>query len=173
MEGLLEKHEINRESDEELRIMRQDLRKYGLGQDVEIYEMPEGIKVRVKDKILFKKGSTEISQMSVEVFKRVINLLAREKWTIFVEGHAARGEKGKMGEDALILSAKRATEVTRTLIKRGVAPKRVSTVFYGDSRPSDSYSGSRDSRPELDRRVEFLVRKRDLRKPGHKVDPHY
>ena len=56
MEGLLDKHEINRESDEVLNTMKKDLKEYSLSENVDIYELPEGIKVRVKDRVLFKKG---------------------------------------------------------------------------------------------------------------------
>ena len=63
MEGLLNKHEINRESDEVLKVMKQDLKNHSLQENVEIYELPEGIKVRVKDRVLFKKGSKKFKKL--------------------------------------------------------------------------------------------------------------
>jgi chemotaxis protein MotB len=65
MEGMLDKHEINRASDEELNDMRQDLGDVGLSDSVDVYEESEGIKVNVKDKIYFKEGTIEIESISV------------------------------------------------------------------------------------------------------------
>src|SRR3989339_1212523 len=53
MEGLLDKHEINRASTEDLELMKKDLKDYELAESVEVYEMPEGIKVVLKDSLIF------------------------------------------------------------------------------------------------------------------------
>ena len=53
MEGMLDKHEINRASDEVLRQMRNDLYQFNLSNNADIYQMPEGIRVEIKDKIFF------------------------------------------------------------------------------------------------------------------------
>ena len=50
MEGLLDKHEINRESTETLDEMKQQLANYDLADNATVYEMPEGIKIKLKDK---------------------------------------------------------------------------------------------------------------------------
>ena len=169
MEGLLNKHEVNRESDEVLNVMKQDLREYSLTDNVEIYELPEGIKVRVKDRILFKKGSIKIQEISIEVFDRLVQLLRAKDWNIFVEGHASMGETSLDGKlDAFNLSSYRAAGVTRALIKRGVRPSKISTVFYGDTRPFRYNEGGSPDEVQS-RRVEFLLRKTDLRTPGKKV----
>jgi chemotaxis protein MotB len=170
-EGLLEKREINRASDEDKEEMQKLLGEHGLAPSVNLYEVPEGIKVHVKDKLLFKESATNLDKVNVEVFEKMTKLLKDSKWMIYVEGHAAKGEKGKGSAlDAFTLSAQRAAVVSRILISRGVDPKRVTTLFYGDNRPvKDSYLGS-SKRPEQ-RRVEFILRKRDLKKAGHKVDP--
>ena len=54
-EGFLDKHEINRESTEDLRQMEADLAQFGLTDNVDVYEMGEGIKVMVRDKIYFQE----------------------------------------------------------------------------------------------------------------------
>jgi len=171
-EGFLDKEEINRESDEDLQQMKTNLLSYDLSNDVTIYEMPEGIKVRLNDKILFKKGEVTPSDINIEVFTRLTKLLGNENWTIFIEGHSSRGEiyKGKKDEDALDLSADRAKAVARSLISKGVSSERVTVVFYGDSRPVKLSGGASVPDPEkLNRRVEFVIRKRDLKSEGHKV----
>src|SRR5690606_33740702 len=109
---------------------------FNLTESVNIYEISEGIKVRIKDKIFFKKGSVAIDSIQMEVFERLITLLQKEKdWKIFVEGHASQGESWQdQNLDAFSLSAKRAEVVSRYLVKRGVSQEQISSVFYGDSR---------------------------------------
>lgn len=163
-EGILEKHEINRESDEDLEEMREVIANYNLVEDVAIEQMPEGIKVRMKDKITFKLGSTEIDDISVRVFQRVVKLMQDNEWTIFIEGHSQKGENSiqEKNVDAFMLSAKRASAVARSLIKRGVRPEKITTVFYGDSRNKDG---------DINRKVEFILRKTDLQTKGRSVQP--
>ena len=159
-DGFLDKYEINRESDEVLQKMRHELEEYSLSDSVDIYQIPEGIKVRIKDKIHFKKGSVALESITISVFERLVQMLSSEHWTIFVEGHADPSEG-----DAFDLSAQRANAVARSLIKRGVRPDKITVVSYGNTRPS------KEKRVDLHRRVEFLLRKVDLRTEGHKVDP--
>ncbi len=171
MEGILDKHEINRESNEDLRSMRRDLREFDLSEDVDIYEMPEGIKARIKQKIYFKEGQLVTQEVNIEIYKKLIKLLSSRNWTVYVEGHASRGEVSiDRSSDAFILSSQRAATVTRSLIKRGVRPDKITTLFYGDSRPDTSYGKNSDVPQNLNRRVEFTLRKADLRDMGHKVE---
>lgn len=170
-EGLLDKHEINRESDEDLRSMRDDLIEFDLADNVDIFQMPEGIQVRIQDKIFFREGSLEPEAISAEVYDRVVQLLSNRDWTIFVEGHASRGERSSDGSrDAYDLSAARATAVSRSLVRRGVRAEAITTVFYGDSRAVEGANISFEESQRQSRRVEFLIRKTDLRTQGHKVD---
>lgn len=170
MEGILDKHEINRESDEDLESMREDLGQYNLSDSVDIYEMPEGIKVTVKDKIYFKEGSVVPTSITVEVYDRMVQLLSKEGWNLFVQGHASRGETSKDGSrDAMELSAARAMAVSRSLVRRGVRPDRITTVSYGDTRPDRVQGDIQMDDDARNRRVDFIIRKIDLNHPGHKV----
>lgn len=173
-EGFLDKLEINRESDEILDEMRDQIRGHDLQNDVTFYEMPEGIKIKIKDRIYFETGSVKVSDegdaISRRVLDRMVKLMTSEKYTLFIEGHASKGEvsgDGKM--DAFALSAKRAEVVTRNFIQNGVAPERVSTVFYGDTRPDKVGQQVQTKEDKKDRRVEFVLRKVDLRTEGKKV----
>lgn len=169
-EGFLDKLEINRESDEDLKVMRDDLERFNLVENVDIYQLPEGIHVKVRDHILFKNGSLEPEQISVAVFDRLVQLLANRDWTIFVQGHASLGETSTDGSrDAYDLSASRANAVSRSLIRRGVRSEKITTVFYGDSRNIDGANQSFFENQRLSRRVEFLIRKTDLGIEGKKV----
>lgn len=165
-EGLLEKLEVNRETTEDLDQMKEDLKKYGLSDNVNVDEMPEGIKVRLKDALYFEYGSTIVKKVSKEIIDKLLKMVKKENWTLFVEGYAQKGEISAKGRnDAYTLSSLRATGVTKYLIKRGIRPEKISTVFYGDSRPPEG-----GAREEEQRKVTFLLRKIDLRTSGHKVD---
>ena len=169
-EGMLDKLEINRESDEILKIMKKDLARFGLSESTEIYEMPQGIKVKLNDKIYFSENDITPTQKGVviSVYENMINLLKNKKWILIIEGHTSFGEEytddKNITHDAFSLSSLRAQVVARSLMKRGVPPEKITTVFYGDSRPNRSAEHQ-----EKNRRVEFIIRKRDLGAPGHKV----
>jgi chemotaxis protein MotB len=164
-EGLLDKHEVNRDSDTQLNQMKKMLADNELVESVNVYEMPETIFVRVKDKIQFRKGSIGIDEINIQVFDHLVKMMRENNWNILVEGHADVGETGQKGEDAYTLSSLRALAVSKSLIQRGVSPDRITTIFYGDSRPQDK------TNPNVnDRRVEFLLKKVDLRTEGRKVE---
>jgi chemotaxis protein MotB len=165
-EGLLDKHEVNRDSDAQLNQLKKMLKDNELEESANVYEMPESITVRMRDKINFKDGSTGIDEINIQVFDKIVKMLRENKWQIMVEGHAAQGEKAlKSGGDAYDLSSQRALAVSKALIQRGVSPDKITTLFYGDSRPQEKISAA-----VSDRRVEFVLRKMDLRTEGRKVE---
>ena len=172
MEGILDKHEINRESDESLTEIKKDLSEFNLAENVEVHEMAEGIKVMIKDKIYFQKGRVTPREIPIEVFDKLIKMLADNDWTLYILGHASRGEVSDTDSsaDAFMLSAQRAAAVSRSMVKRGVRPDRVTTIFYGDTRPDKVLSSTGTQDESRNRRVEFIIRKRDVATSGHKVE---
>lgn len=165
-EGLLDKHEINRESDTQLNQLKKMLADNELAEAANVYEMPESIFVRMKDKILFQPGSIGIDEINVQVFDRLVKMMRENNWNILIEGHASKGEVSSKDKsvDAYTLSSQRALAVSKALIQRGVSPDKITTIFYGDSRPLEKVNGN-----DQDRRVEFLLKKVDLRTEGRKV----
>ena len=161
-EGMLDKKEINRDSDENLKMMREKIAYYGLSDSVHIYEMKEGVKIKIKDKIIFKNGSISIEKINAEVFKKVVNLMSENKWKLFIEAHSDVGEQWDRDQrvDALTLSSKRADAVFRSLVRKGVSPNKMTSVFYGDTRPLKNIKNAR---------VEFTLRKIDLKTEGNRV----
>lgn len=166
-EGLLDKHEINRESDTQLNDLKKMLKDNELQDSANVYEMPESIFVRMKDKIFFQKGTTGIDDINIQVFEKLVKMMKENNWNLLVEGHAEAGEKSSKDPsvDAYQLSSQRALAVSKSLIQRGIAPARITTIFYGDSRPQEKIN-----RNFSDRRVEFLLKKVDLRTEGRKVE---
>ena len=162
-EGLLDKHEVNRESDTQLSQVKTMLKDNELSQEANVYEMPESINVRLKDKLLFKAGSTAVEAVDTQVLERMIKMVKDNPWHLVIEGHAQKNE----GANSWELSSQRASAVAMLLMKKGISPERITVVFYGDSRPQPNPSND----PALvDRRVEFLIRKSDLRQEGKKVN---
>ncbi len=172
-EGLLDKHEINRESDEDLSHMRNDLVENSLQDFTDVYEIPEGIKVRIKESILFQEGEVKIDTLNVEVFEKMVKLLGNKEWTVQVMGHAARGETGVDGNgnkiDAISLASVRAQAVTRSLMRRGIRPDKIETISFGDSREVQISGRSESENRRASRRVEFIIRKVGVDGPGRKV----
>lgn len=159
-EGLLDKLEINRESDSQLNTVKKMLADNSLVDSVHVYEMAESIHVRLKDKIIFNKNSTGISEINIHVFDNLVKMLRANNWNILVEGHSGSEE-----QDPYELSSKRALTISKSLIQRGVNPNRITTLFYGDSRPLKKVHKS-----IVDGRVEFLIKKNDLQAEGRKVE---
>lgn len=165
-EGLLEKHEINRESDTQLNQLKKMLADNELSESANVYEMPESIYVRMKDKIQFKTGSVAIDEINIRVYDSLVKMMRENNWSIMIEGHSEKGEVSAKDSsiDAYSLSSQRALAVSKALISRGIAPNKITTIFYGDSRPQEKIIGNAS-----DRRVEFLLKKVDLRVEGRKV----
>lgn len=165
-EGLLDKHEVNRESDTQLNQLKKMLSENELGESANVYEMPETILVRMKDKVQFQKGSVMIDDINIQVFDRLVKMMRENNWNIMIEGHSEEGEVStKDGGDAYSLSSARAMAVSKSLIQRGISPDKITTIFYGDSRPQQKVNKNIS-----DRRVEFLLKKADLRVEGRKVE---
>ena len=99
----------------------------------------------------------------IPIYKRIIKLMKSNQWTIFVEGYADVNEKWNRSPQvgAFGLSAKRAEEVAKSLITRGVSKDKITIVVYGDTRSKAN---------SLNRKVEFVLRKRDLRTEGKRVN---
>jgi chemotaxis protein MotB len=161
--GFFNKYETNRESDENLKKMREDLENYDLSEATNLYEVPEGVFAKLKDRIYFEKGSIKISVSNKLTINQIVKLISQTDWILFIEGHASSGEiSSDKKYDALMLSSYRAASVAKEFIRLGVNPEKITTVFYGDTRPYEDTSKSSKELIELSRRVEFIIRKRDL-----------
>ena len=102
-------------------------------ENVDVYELTEGVLVAIKDHLYFENGSTKLVKggVAIEVFEKLIKLMRENNWKLYVEGHSSKGESGGVGRDALMLSSLRAMGVTRTLIKKGInAKKNIDTLLW-------------------------------------------
>jgi len=164
-EGFFDKYETNRESDENLKKMKEDLESYSLMDSSNLYEVPEGVFAKLKDRIYFDEGSSVLNiSTNKETFDQVVKLVSQTDWVLFIEGHSSPGES-----DALMLSSLRAASVYKEMVQRGIKPEKITTVFYGDARPFEDSSKSKNEIKKLSRRVEFIIRKRDLSEKRYDV----
>lgn len=104
--------------------------------------------------LIFEEGSAALTPGSHVLLARLAELATRYAgFTLVCEGHAAPGERGRGGADALDLSSQRAQAAQRFLANAGVPPERLTSEARGDSQP-DGDAGTPEGRA-LQRRVAF------------------
>ena len=153
-EGLLDKREINRPTQEQKTELTQDLNQFSLSENASIEEVNEGLRVIFKDPILFKKNSIEIESISVAIFDSLVKMLRQKRWILFVRGHASHLE-----EQSWQLSSKRAMAVVEVLLKRGILADQLVPISYGSSKEDKAQL------PAKNQKVDFILRKEDI--SGH------
>ena len=110
--------------------------------------------VNFRGVLIFDEGTPTLSQGSDVLLVRLSVLATRYTgFTLVCEGHAAPGERGRNGGDALDLSSQRALAAQRYLAAMGVPPARLSSEAHGDSQPEGD-GGTPEGRA-LQRRVSF------------------
>jgi flagellar motor protein MotB len=116
-----------------------------------------GVRMRIvsfRGAVLFEEGSAAVPHVFQPLLTR-ISQMSRDYpgFTLICEGHAAPGERGGSGADALALSGQRAEATVRTLVQQGMDPASVAAEAHGDSQ-IDGDPGSPEGRA-LQRRVRF------------------
>lgn len=110
--------------------------------------------VSFRGALIFQEGSAALTPGSDVLLVRLSTLANRyEGFTLVCEGHAAPGERGRNGGDALDLSSQRALTAQRYLAEVGVPAARLASEARGDSQPEGD--GSSPEGRALQRRVTF------------------
>lgn len=116
-----------------------------------------GVRMRVvsfRGAVLFEEGSGTVRTDFRFLMERLSQLVVEYPgFTLVCEGHAAPGERGRNGEDALAVSGLRAQATMRDLVARGVDAKLLAAEAHGDSQV-DGDASSPEGRA-LQRRVKF------------------
>ncbi|WP_020533330.1 PorP/SprF family type IX secretion system membrane protein [Flexithrix dorotheae] len=108
----------------------------------------------VVEQINFAPGSVDVNKNSNEALDKIVHLLEKNKsMKIEVSGHT-----DNIGDDKFnkLLSEQRAKSVVNYLIKKGISPKRLKAVGYGESKPIVSNDDEENGR-QLNRRIEIRV----------------
>ena len=114
----------------------ESLRSSALGQRIELSADQDNVSLEISDNILFDPGSATLKQNGRQLLNDLATLLAAQDYTVSIEGHSDNVPFANMHfASNWELSATRATNVTRYLIARGIAAKRLRAIGYADTRP--------------------------------------
>lgn len=128
----------------------------GLGSMASIYKDERGMVVSLSEGLLFSSGSAELDEKSNEILKKISGAISGLPNYVRVEGFTdnvpiSSGRYKSNWE----LASQRAINVAQILIDGGFAPQRISTVSYGEYRPTVPNDNEIDRK--LNRRVDIVV----------------
>ena len=133
----------------------------GLTGKVKVKLVRGGIRVSLASPILFELGKAELKQEIFPLLDEIAIILKKLPNEIVVEGHTdnlpIHTERFPSNWE---LSAARAINVAKYLIKKGVSPSRVGVVGYADSRPI--YPNDTPEHRASNRRVEIFIREKNV-----------
>ena len=133
----------------------------GLTGKVKVKLVRGGIRVSLASPILFELGKAELKQAIFPLLDKIAIILKKLPNEIVVEGHTdnlpIHTERFPSNWE---LSAARAINVAKYLIKKGVSPSRVGVVGYADSRPI--YPNDTPEHRASNRRVEIFIREKNV-----------
>ena len=115
----------------------------------------EGSKIVIEKQVNFKKGSAKIvGKDSFNILDEVVDILVRNPQIkkVMVEGHTDN-EGGKAYNQKL--STKRAASVMEYMVKQGIAPARIKSQGFGQSKPLVPNSSKKNK--AKNRRVDFII----------------
>ena len=151
--------QLKAEEAESLRHAKAQLEQRLPSSDISVGFDERGLIVRVLDTVLFDSGKAKLRKEAYAVLDQVAQVLNTDvaEQPIAVEGHTDNEPIKHSGwKDNQELSLARARSVLTFLVQeRHVAPTRVSTVGYGESRPIASNETPEGRR--ANRRVEIVV----------------
>ncbi|MBF0230835.1 MAG: flagellar motor protein MotB [Desulfamplus sp.] len=125
-----------------------------LGGLVTASEGDMGAVITMTDMLLFEKGGAELSEMGIDVLRKVASVLSRLAYHVKVKGHTDNVEmNSKIYPSNWELSAARASAVVRLLVESGLNPKYISAEGYAQYKPvatNDTEEGrARNRRVEI------------------------
>ena len=136
--------ELTREGDQarqEIEALRSEISQIAKQKDLEVQNLQNQVAlIRMEGDIVYRPGSTRLSQSGTDVLDRVAAFAENHADRIIsLEGHT---DSVPISEDRTDrfpsnweLSAARAASAARYLIAQGVAPNRIQVVGYGQERP--------------------------------------
>lgn len=128
----------------------------GLGNMASVYRDERGMIVSLNEGLLFKSGSAEIDKDSQVVLAKIANAIKGLPNYIRVEGFTDNVPiKTSQFASNWELASQRAINVSKLMIQNGLVPERLSTVSYGEYRPS--HTNDSDEHRRLNRKVDIIV----------------
>jgi chemotaxis protein MotB len=130
----------------------------GLGKDVSVQQVPEGVVIRIRSTLLFQPGRARLAEGSLELLEKIAATIAAEtqQQGIRVVGHTDdTPTTGALYADNFELSTARATAVLRFLVEAGLADSRMSVEGDGQFKPV--YPNDSEEHRAANRRVDILI----------------
>jgi peptidoglycan-associated lipoprotein len=107
--------------------------------------------------VLFEFDSSTLRPSAVSTLEPVLAALRqRPEAGLLIEGHTCNIGTSEYN---LALGERRAAEVRNYLVQRGIAASRLTTISYGEERPS--HDNSQEETRRLNRRASFVLRATD------------
>lgn len=124
----------------------------------------------ISDEVLFRPGSTELSEKGMTMLDRLMPYLQRIEYPLLVAGHAGipRDEEGRRYtvdldtaklDNTWLLSFRRAMSVYRYLAAQGLAPQRLSLEAFGQYRAR--FTNNTPEGRSKNRRVDLVLDRRN------------
>ncbi len=132
------------------------LKQYGLEGSIQIVYETIGIRLILKDKVLFDSGSAEIKPEYKPILDKIAEILKEINNPVEVEGHTdSIPIHTRRFPSNWELSTARAGSVVRYFISKGLDPSRFKAVGYADTRPI-APNTTPEGR-EKNRRIEIVI----------------
>ncbi len=130
--------------------MRQQL---AYTESASVQRQAETLAVTFKSDVLFDVGSSAIKPGGLDEINRVAQVLNQyPQTTILIAGHTDSAGAEDMNQR---LSEQRAQSVKNSLVGQGVAPTRMNTIGFGETKPVAD--NNTEAGRQLNRRVEITI----------------
>jgi chemotaxis protein MotB len=128
----------------------------GLGADVAVDEVPEGIAIRIRAGLLYQPGRAALDDRSIGLLEEIAATLEPLPQKLRVVGHTDdTPTSGVLYVDNFDLSTARAMSVLRFLLAAGIGPERLSVAGAGQYDPI--VPNTDEANRAQNRRVDILV----------------
>ncbi|WP_132768153.1 OmpA/MotB family protein [Tepidibacillus fermentans] len=125
---------------------------------VELEEVPRGVQISMKDKILFDFGKADLKPESKMILDKISNLLKDLPHPLSIEGHTDNRPvlPSSPFKSNFDLSTARANSVLEYMVNQHqIDPKRLRIVGYGEYKPV--YKNDTEEHRQANRRVVIVV----------------
>lgn len=104
----------------------------------------------------FHPGQVAIADAAFATINNIVGTIAASPGRrVVIEGHTDNIPTGKLHDDNMDLSLRRARVIANSVVAHGISPDRISVIGYGDARPIDS-NDTAEGRAK-NRRVEVIL----------------
>jgi chemotaxis protein MotB len=130
----------------------------GMGKDVSVEQVPEGVAIRIRSTLLFQPGRARLAEGSLALLENIASTIVAEtqQQGIRVVGHTDdTPTSGALYADNFELSTARATAVLRFLVDAGLEDSRMSVE--GDGQYNPVSPNDTEEHRAANRRVDILI----------------